>query len=469
MAALATTALPLKATSTSMRRIGRQRGPLSRRVLAQGGTRPAELNWVARLYTASSASFVAQPSLAIAGFDAVRLRMAQPTAVRSFADVTEPVVANMRGRPSFQIAAEGQPVTVTVILGLPQMADSATARRFRAAARAHLAAINPGRLSLPVAPPPPIAMSEVCTGLLAHIEPRRTLVALAQAVVSTGAGATPGTNTGVVPIDTIAYAPKFRQPMYEPLRDLSQELLLPGLEAVLPDHVLGLQTNRRFVEAYMVGLNFEMGRELLWRGFPTDQRGTYFDQFWNADAAPEPRRADIEAIHLWNGKRLGEPGTGPKREQFVLLMRSALLRRYPTAVIYAAKAVRVNVNDPRTPSLKAQDESSPLFRGSMQPDVSFFGFDLTVNQATGKDGTEGYFIVIQEQPTEPRFGVAVGVSFGSGATHARLGSGPPAGVVPHDMKPPDMQWGRNAAHMAGITRRLPVRIAIHASQLISTA
>ncbi|MEO8630678.1 MAG: hypothetical protein ABI612_21655, partial [Betaproteobacteria bacterium] len=27
-------------------------------------------------------------------------------------------------------------------------------------------------------------------------------------------------------------------------------------------------------------------------------------------------------------------------------------------------------------------------------------------------------------------------------------------------------WGRNAAHMAGITRRLPVRLAIHASQFL---
>ena len=40
----------------------------------------------------------------------------------------------------------------------------------------------------------------------------------------------------------------------------------------------------------MVGLNFEMGRELLWRGFPTDQRGTYFDSFWGGGA-------DIEPLH----------------------------------------------------------------------------------------------------------------------------------------------------------------------------
>ena len=33
-----------------------------------------------------------------------------------------------------------------------------------------------------------------------------------------------------------------------------------------------LETRRAFIEAVLVGLNHEMGRELLWRGYPTDQR-----------------------------------------------------------------------------------------------------------------------------------------------------------------------------------------------------
>ena len=49
----------------------------------------------------------------------------------------------------------------------------------------------------------------------------------------------------------------------------------------------------------MVGSNHEMGRELLWRGYPTDQRGTYFAQFWDtsrrrvaaADMLPMPTGA----------------------------------------------------------------------------------------------------------------------------------------------------------------------------------
>ena len=44
-------ALPPKATSAAMRRIGRERGPITRRVATQGGTRSATTTWVARLNT----------------------------------------------------------------------------------------------------------------------------------------------------------------------------------------------------------------------------------------------------------------------------------------------------------------------------------------------------------------------------------------------------------------------------------
>ena len=78
-------------------------------------------------------------------------------------------------------------------------------------------------------------------------------------------------------------------------------------------------------------------------------------------------------------------------------------------------------------------------------------------------GHAGYYIVIQEHPTEPRFGLDVGTPTGS-ASHLGIAAGPPSGL-PLD----GLQWARNAAHMAGITRQLPVRIAIHASQLVTPA
>jgi hypothetical protein len=50
----------------------------------------------------------------------------------------------------------------------------------------------------------------------------------------------------------------------------------------VPQNTIGLlQTNRRFIEAFMVGLNHEMASELRWREFPTDLRGSYFRSFWD--------------------------------------------------------------------------------------------------------------------------------------------------------------------------------------------
>src|SRR4029079_15238614 len=132
--------------------------------------------------------------------------------------------------------------------------------------------------------------------------------ALIRAVISIGDHVLAPTAPGVAPTgaETIMVDPLFPQPMYEPLRDLSQELLLPGLDKVKPDTALGLQTNRRFVEAYMVGLNHEMGRELLWRGFHTDQRGTYFNHFWG-QGEPNTAPADISDLNTWGARALGDP------------------------------------------------------------------------------------------------------------------------------------------------------------------
>jgi hypothetical protein len=459
--------LPLKATSPAMRRIGRERGPLTRRIVAQGGVRDTQATWLFKLNIGAAASFVAAPWWDVASFGIVRERVAQPSTLRRFSEVTEPTVATVNGRSTFQIAADGQPVTVPAgfFISLPPSADSPTAASFRLAAREHLTRINPGRPGMMFAPAPPLDLVAVRTSVQTQLEPRRTLVALAQVLVATsGANATAPVRTeptAPVPIEPILAAPKFPRPMYEPLRDLSQELLLPGLDAVEPNTVLGLQTNRRFIEAYMVGLNHEMARELLWRGFPTDQRGTYFDQFW--DARRTGAGADVFPLHQWGNRVLGDVQTAPAGERFVMLLRSDLLRRYPTALIYAARAILVN--GVRTPSTNEADESVPVFRGTLPPDVSFFGFDIPIKNMIGVPGgkNEGYFIIIQEQPGEPRFGLDVDTPVGAG-THLRVGAGAPPGVPLGSL-----QWGRNSAHMAGITRQQPVRVAIHASQFLPTA
>lgn len=464
-ASVGSTALPLQAASTAMRRIARERGPITRRIAAQGLVRSATPNWLLALNSTAAFTFLNPPLPDLATFGVIRERVGNPSGLSHFREITAETVGNMNGRPFFWVMPEGQPVFSTAVANVPPADDNPTAHNFRVAAQAHLERVNPARMGIIFGPRPALALQAVRESVIAQIEPRRTLVPLAQAIVamSDNTTMTAPTNTGIVPIEPIMAAPSFPQPMYESLRDLSQELLLPGLETVEPNSVLGLETNARFVEAYMVGLNHEMGRELLWRGYPTDQRGTYFDRFW--DASVPDAQPDVPALHAWADRPLGDPQTSPSSNRFVMLIRSALLRRYPTAVIYAAKAVIVR--GVRKPSSKPEDEKHPLFRGSMQPDVTFFGFDLSVEQAVGPENPpltspdQGYFIVIQEQPTEPRFGFDVGTPLGTGS-HLNVSDGAPAGSTTGAT----LQWGRNGAHTAAMLRQQPVRIAIHASRFL---
>jgi hypothetical protein len=72
----------------------------------------------------------------------------------------------------------------------------------------------------------------------------------------------------------------------------------------------------------------------------------------------------------------------------------------------------------------------------------------------------GYYVVIQEHPTEPRFGVDA--DFTASGTHLAVTPTAPAGLDP-------VGWNTHSAQMARITRRLPVRMAIHVARLITPA
>src|SRR6185437_12658791 len=97
----------------------------------------------------------------------------------------------------------------------------------------------------------------------------------------------------------------------------------------VPPNTLGIVVaNQEFVEAFMVGLNHEMSRELLWNEYPTDQRGTYFRQFWDVRAfviadggEPDPeKQKDIRPIHTWKAG-LGSHSSRDPAERLVLFLR----------------------------------------------------------------------------------------------------------------------------------------------------
>ena len=189
-----------------------------------------------------------------------------------------------------------------------------------------------GLLDVPVdpAPTPALEFATLKTTLITRLDPvttvpRRTLSLL--------------TFTSrlqwkyIDPLEPIMAAPDFPQPMYAPLRDLSPDYVLPGVELVPPNSLGLLLDQSRFIEAYMVGLNHEMARQLLWNGYPTDQRGSYFRQFWDVSAyVPRPSDPtdpkalaellkDIPPIHTWPTPTA--LGTHPNRTDIVPQQRRA--------------------------------------------------------------------------------------------------------------------------------------------------
>lgn len=288
--------------------------------------------------------------------------------------------------------------------------------------------------------------------------------------------------------DAIMAYPEFHRPMSERLIELTPEFLLPGLENVPPNTVTLVQPNSRFIEAFMVGLNHEMGRELLWREYPTDRRGTYFKYFWDEGSAdPAQTKTDLPPINQW-AKALGQNNV-EGADPLILLVRGQLFRRYPNALIYAAKAER----DTAGRIKPGATERFPLFRGIAPPDMTFFGFQLTEAEARGSTqpgGDPGWFFVIQQQPGEPEFGLDVDPGGDptpvtqwnqltwrhlvssqqelAALTYVKLKQGTPP--RPDTSKnPPGATWGFNAAHMARITLQQPVRIAILATQMLPPA
>src|SRR5690606_25032645 len=130
----------------------------------------------------------------------------------------------------------------------------------------------------------------------------------------------------------ISKHPVFSDPEFEDLRRISLDYIIPNFDRLPEDSLTILVSNQRFIEAFMAGLNQEMSRELLWREFPTDLRGTYFRKLWDTrdDLSGNPAAADIRPMHEWTGVL----GSQSERAQnlLVLVVRGKLLEKYPNTL-----------------------------------------------------------------------------------------------------------------------------------------
>ncbi len=407
-------------------------------------------------------------------------------------------------------------------------ADSLEARRFKDALKDVSLLITHAQEAAQRPPKKKLALADLSDRMIAGIDPRKTIPARLRSVM-------------VVPPRMLAFMgdalvepmvyPEFDTPMYEELRDISSELLLPNINLIPNNSITLLESNNKFIEAYMAGLNHEFGRELLWREYPTDQRGSYFRQFWDVsgygetggpgDDALKEQLRDIPPLDRWlPSSTLGshnhrEPADGGKAN-VVLVIRGELLKRYPTAVIYAQHAQWGVINGQvsrlakRTLDKPTESEKNdppptkvrkPLFDAKVDPDIYFFGFDLTADEARGstspEDPNPGWFFVIQECPGEPRFGLDIDksqklnvwndlswldVQPGEAGSHIDLDGA----VGPFPLTQPSsdsekatqygddvkVQWdvaGMTSAELAYILFQAPVLVAVHASEMLGPA
>ena len=494
---LAQSRVPIGAVSGALRRLSRRRGPVGRVLLAPAGS---VMRIVTRLNAATGAAgalVVATPRTEPSGTvlldsvaPAVTTSQLAPSVVTAapgwfaapattataalhvVADVETSLVPASPLAPSAPSApiATGDPIVRTLppipTKGLPSAPVLPTEKaaqlemvlRFRAAATAVTTYVNTRTTKIsdaPMAPPLAADLGDVRTLALAAVDPAETMLARAKARIP---APLPATGDALRPLSV---SPSFPQAMS---RELAPAQLLPGIETMAPETVVLLETNAAFVEAYLVGLNDAMRRELAWRQFPCDQRSTFFAQFWS-DASSAP--PDIPPIATWNpANALGSNATFAA-SQCVLLVRGELLRRYPNAVISAVQAAPASGNAPRT---LGTAQLFPTFMGTIAPDVAFFGFALTPANATAG----AWYFVFSEHPEAPRFGFEPAAAPAATTwndvgwpqltlahNHIALAASNPGGPLE------SVAWNTGAAATAFIAFRRPVRAALFASAIIA--
>ncbi|MDR7294700.1 hypothetical protein J2X16_000021 [Pelomonas aquatica] len=193
--------------------------------------------------------------------------------------------------------------------------------------------------------------------------------------------------------DRVMAYPRLPFPLSRKLEVLAPDVFLPGVGLLPDDFIMAVQTNPRFVEALMLGANHEMGREMLWRGLPTDQRGTPFQHFWQR----LDDEVDIEPIHRWNAVPLGEQPLSTA--MVVLLFRGQLIKRYRNLTIYAYRQTGDETKPGGAGGMVAGENLRvPVIRGQLLADIDYVGFRIAPTELNK------YFFIVEEHMTEPRFG-----------------------------------------------------------------
>jgi hypothetical protein len=310
--------------------------------------------------------------------------------------------------------------------------------------------------------------------------------------------------------------PRFDDPTYEHLKKISQDYVVPNLSKIGNNTITLFEVNWSFIESFLVGANHEMARELLWRRYSTDQRGSYFRAFWDVRSIPDAVGPggtvkdgwlDIHPIHGWRlqGELTPLGGNRPQGRSnvrnLVLVIRGDLLRRYPNTQVYAARARPNPEKRIEFTSWNRRPEDDietfvrhPILFAKFDPDIYCYGFNLEEKEAKGRPSPEstelGWYFVLAERFGEPRFGLDAHKRSDRGVLDNandlswedlpaavdplaadRLAAIDLSSQNPFDLKaePGKAKWGSlsDAADTAAILLREPARVYYHANDMLT--
>ena len=191
--------------------------------------------------------------------------------------------------------------------------------------------------------------------------------------------------------------PDFLDPTYFYLRELSVDYILPASGKLAKNSISCFYSNQAFEEAFLLGMNTEMGRELMWREYPTDQRGSYFRKFWDQSELPKKEELknkyyDIEDIDKWKGK-LGSNHRPGKSSMLVFAIRGDLMLTYPDTEVFLQRTTQSIVRGKSIDPIKKKDMDSWL-----TADTYLVGFS-----GIKKEDLKNYFLVFQQKSFSLQF------------------------------------------------------------------
>ena len=210
--------------------------------------------------------------------------------------------------------------------------------------------------------------------------------------------------------------PIFPEPVYYYLKMFSDKFLMPCVDELPEDSVAMFLTNPAFTEAYLCGMNTEMARELLWREYPTDQRGSYFRKFWDSETSAadihNENFFDVKPLHTWTSGDLGAHHMESKTGLILFIIRGKLMKQFPSTQVFLHKAKGIYnaaTKDGTIEFDKGAAENKrikkPEIQAYIREDIFLVGFKMEFEEALGNPEKNdfGYFLTFMEDVQDLNF------------------------------------------------------------------